>query len=348
MTVLLIAAAAWLFVEATRVPVIGVLGLLCLALAYAVRPRLGRIPKKAVVLTRESHPRTFELLDRLGHDVGGPAFDRVALTRDINAGTSRVGVRRTRVLYLGVPLWNCMDWNERTGLLGHELGHQVNGDVRRGFFLATSIQALRTWIDILTPRSRLHSSIQIVFRTVVRYPLRWVARGLLASQLRLSSGRSRMGEYRADDIAAGLAGTEAVIRGLDTTLIASDCLSRSVRMCLYQPEADLRSEEKRFVADFPRRQRMRLRRINQLSATSLYSTHPSVHCRMVYVAAQPTSLAGSAPGASLWAGVDAELAPLIQRIGAQICEQNPHARHGGDVHWHLDATSGPVRFNPSA
>jgi hypothetical protein len=137
--------------------------------------------------------------------------------------------------------------------------------------------------------------------------------------LRLAPARPRrLAEYRADDISARLAGTEAAVKSLSKVLVMVDSRGQLARAALYKPRADLWHEYRTHIATFPPRQRIRLRRINQLSATSVYSRHPGVHRRIAYLDRRPLVAPAPLPAESLWPAVDTELEPLIRLMGVQI------------------------------
>ena len=103
---------------------------------------------------------TFRLLDSIAARVNSPGFDLIVLDGGSNAATGQVGLKRRRVLYVGAALWSGLDWDERCAVLAHELGHNVNNDVRRKYLLATSIGALTVWNNVLTPKTREHHFLQ--------------------------------------------------------------------------------------------------------------------------------------------------------------------------------------------
>jgi Zn-dependent protease with chaperone function len=320
-TVLLLASGVGLLVEAGQVPIIAALAVGCLAMAYTLRPRLGRVPRKAVVLTRQSHPMTFQLLASIAGRVESPGFDLMVLDRGSNAATGQVGLKRRRVLYLGAALWSGLEWDERCAVLAHELGHNVNNDVRRKYLLATSIGALTVWVNTLTPKTKVHHFPRALFTTLVRNPLRELATRALHTQLRLSSAVSRLAEYKADDISASVAGTDAAVRALDKALIIGSSLDLLVRTASYAPQADLWAREKRYVDSFPPRQRRRLRRIDELSPSDMYATHPKTWRRISYLVADPVVPSVTPITQAPVAGVQEELTPELRKLAQDMRSQ---------------------------
>jgi Zn-dependent protease with chaperone function len=327
LTVAVAAAGVWLGWEAARVPVAGLAAAACLAMAWALRPRLGRLPRD-FLLTRHSHPAFFGLLDLVTASAGAPAFDYAVLNRDPNAATGRAGLRRHRVVFVGAALWSVLDWDERIAVLAHEAGHNVSNDSRRGYFLGSSLAALAVWIRVLTPKTSTRHYLQILFRAFVRWPLRQVAILVYAAQLRLSSGVSRRAEYRADEIAAAAAGTGAVTGMLDKLLVTGEAMKHLRQSVRWRPDESLWEAQKAWIGRFPAGQRARLRQIDQITATSVYSSHPSVSRRISYLSASPVQASLALPDAGQLALIEAELNPQLTRMADQI---------RGEVHGKLTA-----------
>jgi hypothetical protein len=62
-----------------------------------------------------------------------------------------VGLRRRRVVHIGIPLWFTLEPQPRVAVLGHEVGHFVNGDLRRSLLVGSSIDTLIELVQALTP-----------------------------------------------------------------------------------------------------------------------------------------------------------------------------------------------------
>ena len=97
-----------------------VLGALLIGIAVVLRPRLGRLSGLAehgVVVEPAKAPHLFALVKRVATAVGAPEPRVVMLGYDLNAFTTAVGVRRTRVLNLGLPMWATLEPQERVALM---------------------------------------------------------------------------------------------------------------------------------------------------------------------------------------------------------------------------------------
>jgi hypothetical protein len=132
---------------------------------------------------------------------------------------------------------------------------------------------------------------------------------------------SRLAEYKADDISASVAGTEAAVRALDKVLIIGSIVDRLLKMALYAPQADLWAGEKRYVDSFPPRQRRRLRRIDELSAPDIYSTHPNISRRISYLMSDPVASNLTTMTQARLSGINRELMPQLRKLAQDIHSQ---------------------------
>ena len=127
-----------------------VASVILLGLAWLMRPRLGEEPDEDVV-TRAEAPELYRLADDVARALDTPTIDTLVIDHDFNATWSIVGVRRRRVLTLGLPLMEALEPQSKVALLGHELGHGRNGDVRRGFFVGSAVNALAELYYVFAP-----------------------------------------------------------------------------------------------------------------------------------------------------------------------------------------------------
>ena len=122
-TLALIGSAVWLV--ATNGTKDLLLGLAPMGLAVLMRPRLGRlsaITRRAHRLTPAQTPALYVLIDRIATATGAPRPDVVLLTQRPAVDAVTVGLRRTRVLLLGMPILIALAPQERVALIGHALG----------------------------------------------------------------------------------------------------------------------------------------------------------------------------------------------------------------------------------
>ncbi|MEU8007622.1 M48 family metallopeptidase [Catellatospora sp. NPDC049111] len=295
-------------------------GVLCLALAYGLRPRFGRIDDELPVATRERYPALHELIDRVAAAVGTAPPDVVALTYDMNAGTAEIGLfRRRRVMLLGLPMWAVLPAQQRVALLGHEMGHFVNGDQRRAYLVAPAMTLVTRLIEVLRPSyasMALAGPGGLIIR-VFTGALSWAV-GLLEFAMHVAAARGgHQAEYLADRISARVAGDVAARDLADGMVVLHEVLEplgRSARMGA-GPSVWLSSAEHVREQAAPRR--TRLRQLSVREEASLFASHPPSGLRARLLEAHqsfpPRSALVELP-AEQNARIDAELASRFEEL----------------------------------
>jgi len=268
-----------------------ILGTLIALVALLLRPRLGRLKPFLEAydeVRRDEMPALFGLIDRVAAAAGTPRPDRVLLSAQWNASAATVGLRRTRVLVLGLPLFVCLRPQERVALLGHEMGHFANGDLRTSLLTRPALETFGSIADLVYPDHGARARGDDVFGFgLVIYLAEWVARPLmyltsysffalhLAANM-IGARQSQRAEYYADELAARVAGTAAATSQMDvvlfttgmTTVIgARSRANLSWRDAIEQTRAEV-------AAKLPRRRQLSLRR-----EASLFASHPPTGLR---------------------------------------------------------------------
>src|SRR5579883_758619 len=137
-----------LLLEARESPILLVPAIFLLAVAVAFAPRPGRLEKESLT-SKESHPRLHDLVRRVAAELKVDPPELIAISADLNAYVTRVGLRQRRALVVGLPLLALLDREERVALLGHEMAHLANGDLTRGGIVHLAIHTLTVWIYLL-------------------------------------------------------------------------------------------------------------------------------------------------------------------------------------------------------
>lgn len=305
------------------------LGTLIVLLAFALRPRLGRLrPVLADYdeVTRDEAPALFGLIDRVAAEAGTPRPHRVVFGAEWNAFATSVGLRRTRVLMLGLPLFHCLRPQERVALLGHEMGHFANGDLRTGLLTRPATQTFGTLAGLFYPDNFAHGrgndglglGLMIYLAEMVIKPLLYlVSYSCFLLHLGINMIAAREGqraEYYADLLAARVAGSRAATTEMDVYLSAAGMMTivgaRS-RAGLDWREA---VEGVRTTAE-PRL--IRRRQLSVRHEASVLASHPPTGMRREMLAR--TAFDPRVRLTDAEAGrIDAELASLVERYRRAI------------------------------
>lgn len=316
----LAALAVWMIVYDFPSPMI-LPGALLLLVVAVLRPRFGRLGADAEGLNRESAPALFDLVDRVAAAIGAPSPHVVAIDAAYNAYTGSVGVRRRRVLCLGLPLWGALSPGQRVALLGHELGHFVNGDVRRGLFTQPAFTTLAVAASITRP---VHERADGIGALAVRFAqvVLWLVSGTLRTlHLLLVSVALRDGqqaEYLADEMSVMVAGTEAAAELADV-LVTDEAGIMLVRQSARNGGGaeQWRDAVQRSMEGATARLPL-LRQLSIRDRASLFASHPPSGLRARMIRARPQRN----PVVSLTEAesrrIDAELARHYARIGRDI------------------------------
>lgn len=324
---LLSGAATWLAVQPGNwFAWLGALIAVCLA--GAVRPRFGRGPRGGGWYRRDDFPELFALLDRVAAAVGAEPPVAVAFTGAVNASTARVGLRRQRVLVIGIPLWTILAGPERVALLAHEMGHQVNGDATHGTLAYSAQASLAEWEAILDPRGARNSNHDgtglggIVFVAhlllpVILFPFYVAVRGLRLLHGRIWTASRPRAEYLADAIAARVASTDAAVALLDKAVLA-DTAANFLTRHGSKAGTDLWGDLYAYVDGLPEHERERLRFNDEATGAAVDSTHPPTHLRRKLLAEAAPVPAELAPTDAEWAKVDGEMALVGEALARDL------------------------------
>ena len=331
-TVLLVVAAGWIWTTAAFPVAKAIVTVLLLIVAWEVRPRLGRVPAGENVLTRASAPSSFAVIDEVARVIGSRTPDALVVSPEFNAAVGRAGLRGRHVMTIGLPLWAALDDRQRLAALGHECGHEVNGDLRSTLLVGTAIESLHRWAWLLLPDARAGrrrgsvsaggamSSIFLIAEYLVPLlllPLS-VTVGLLAVGLERIAARSgQRAEYRADELAAVAAGTEAAVSVLGQFFGAEHCMHAMFLALRSDRDADVWATERRFVQSVTPAQRERWRRMAARAQHRTDASHPPTLLRQEMLLSRPPMPGEVVVTPELLAGMNGELAgfePMIARL----------------------------------
>ncbi|BAJ28224.1 MULTISPECIES: M48 family metallopeptidase [Kitasatospora] len=315
------------------------LGVVALVVAVLLRPRLGR-PKRTGRLSRQDAPALYGLVDRVAAELGAPKVDSIVVDGDFNASFGVLGLRRHRQLVIGLPLWTVLERQQRVALLGHELGHCVNGDSRRGLWTGAAVGALAEWRYLTRPGrdNEVHGNFVVAIASFVANLvlglLHLGVRALTGLMYRLHMRSGQAAEYRADGMAARLT-SAADARGmlvalfneatLETVLVRQRALparrggGRAGRAAA-AAEPGLWESLAEAARSVPATEVERRIRVSEREVSSVDVSHPPTYLRlrMLATAPPPADRHPLVLDAGQAAAIEAELAPHRARIAARL------------------------------
>jgi Zn-dependent protease with chaperone function len=300
-----------------------VFGVALVAFAYLLRPRLGEAPREDVV-PRADAPSLYELADAVAAAIGTRPPHTIVVDAEFGAYWMVAGIRRARVLALGLPLVYALDREQLVALVAHEVAHGRNGDSTRGLVVGSSVNTLSQVVETLDDAggSALYAH-DLAFLEAVSRPLLWlVARpfvALLGLQYLLLHRDSQRAEYLADSLAAEIAGTRAVVQ-LHESLLHDSTVAAAVQRAARENEVDVFSAIADAVSSVPPRERERRRRVARLESVRLSATHPPVGRRIALLEARPERPVKVALSGEQLDRLHAELASHREDLAARMVD----------------------------
>lgn len=320
---ILLLLAVYLFIAKTDSIAAIVSGFLLLGVSWLARPRLPGLEKGEHILTREDLPELYEVLDRLCADMGSRQIDGIILNGEYNASIQMIGIKNKVILRLGLPLLSVLEEQETAALIGHEIGHLINGDLTRKSYIGYALFTVYTWIELLEPTSEQMQFEYTVLEWVSAYVQKLLAffpKVLFYSLLYLLFHNSQRAEYFADDVAAKVAGREASISlmeklGYDPVYYYA---IRKAALTAKQSFFDILTEQ---FADMPDKEKRRLHKIGELEKSKIDDTHPPTCYRINYLKSRDSRVPIITPDSGKMNKIKQELAPYQPDIGRGIVEE---------------------------
>jgi Zn-dependent protease with chaperone function len=242
--------------------------------------------------------------------------DTIVFDLQFNASWALGGWRRRRVLRLGIPLLASLDTGQTLALLAHELAHERNGDARRGLLVGSTLGSLSEAVDLFRGHRTPLGAQQWALVTLLTNGLLWLCsqpfRGLLALQAHLLYRDSQRAEYLADDLAASVAGTDAVIALLDSMLAmrSVQLVIRRVTLTGERAGAEMVEDIRAATCSSDPAGRAARRERAKAERDRLDSTHPTTASRIAVLEQR----AGRAPSFVLDATGESALSNELRRV----------------------------------
>ena len=264
------------------------LGVILMAFAWLLRPRLGGPPEQT--LDAEAFPALFNLVDEICQALGVQKIRHIEVDEQFNASVYGFGWRQNLALTIGLPLWMTLAPPQKVALLAHEISHCANSDPARGFVIFTALYTLHEWRRALVQpldgdgglpeliAELLMKSVALLVNVII-----WVMSHLLWRE-------SQKAEYLADYLATTICGSAAMIELLDGLRITTEHINPFLLTNVFSPSQSGTAILSRFcevLDSLPEHERERMRRLDGMIEGSLDDTHPPTHLRIAFLERHP-------------------------------------------------------------
>ena len=259
--------------------------LLLLGLFVSVQPFILRRRREPTIeLDERAAPALLKLIADVSHAVRTTPVQHVVVSGAFNASSLKLKWRRP-ALEIGLPLWVSLNDRERVALLGHEMAHRVNGDLRDGAFVHYALVTLSLWAFLFQRPLGLSGSAAEMLVPLVLAPFS-ILIAIVGTTLQMLSWRQgQRAEYYADELATRV-GSSSAMAGLLAKLLLAPAIEREVgRIIRFQPDAAVWDDVRTYADGLPRTELERLRRVAVRRLQRIDTTHPPTFYRLERVQA---------------------------------------------------------------
>ncbi len=190
-----------------------------LTILWSLLPQREKIDVNGVLIDLSKEKRLSQQIESIAEALHEPMPSEVYLLGDANAfvveSRGFLGFGKRRIIGLGLPLLQMLTIAQFRAVLAHEFAHYYAGDTRLGPWVYNTRRAIARVYENLG-----HKSDVIKFLTrwaVVAIPymiLMATMRGYWNVFMRITQWISRRQEYRSDELACHIAGSQALAEGL--------------------------------------------------------------------------------------------------------------------------------------
>lgn len=322
-------------------------GLFLIGCVIELRPRLPGIGISPWIRTRSEEPDLFALIDAVATSIGAPSVDRVVLDEDFDASCARYGIRRRRVLVLGLPMWAALGAEGRIALLAHQLGHLVDRDPDQNLVAQPALTTFGILAESFGQRGRALPDVAVLggkngevtsgeyaamigaigptrhsyesmaggLSALLFLPLRWAFLSIHRALRALTAESRQRAEYYADALAVGAAGTAGMIEYCQTLLLRESVFTATRRWLRVGADIGLIQAEAAEVVQSHDDDRRHLEQRSIRTDSSLFASHPPVGWRLRMVRSWPVSDGTLSLLTFDFRSVDAQLAAEYRRVG---------------------------------
>lgn len=327
-----------------------IVGAFLIGCVMELRPRLPGVEDSPWCRTRSQEPALFAVIDAVAAQVGSPSVELVVVDETFDASCARYGLRRRRVLVLGLPLWAALGPEGRTALLAHQLAHLVDGDPDQDLLTQPALTTFGELARSFAQRGRLLPDVEVAggkcgeitagqfaammgavgpthhsyesmsggLSALVCKPLHWACASAHRTLRGLTAEARHRAEYYADALAVEVAGSAGMLEYCSSLALSDSVFTTTRRWLRVGADVAIIQIEAAEVRDG---HRVDLRNYEQRSIrtdSSLTAAHPPIGWRLRMVRSWPPAAGRFAPGELDFDSVDAQLSADYQRVGRAL------------------------------
>lgn len=274
------------FIKGADLFVYYLVGLIFIGIAWVIKPKIVKFKEKP--LPRDEYKNLYTMVDNISQAIGASNIDGIIIDHKFNASFGRMGWRRKRILYIGLPIFSILDDQEKVALITHELTHDINKDNAKGFFIGTAVNSLITLYELLKPPFIFN--INIITISILLLPYH-IIQFVVARFIWLMSyvlchllwSNSQEAEYLADNLSANICGTESMVSMIEKLYYGNMYGSVIQKVSLSQDSINFFDEFKTLVSNIPEKEKERIKRLEKIEDLQLNATHPPTFLRMQFL-----------------------------------------------------------------
>ena len=188
---------------------------------WSILPRRNKAEVNGVLIDLATEKRLAAHIEDIAATLKEPMPSEVYLLGDANAFVSRrgglMGVGSRRIMGVGLPLLQMLTVAEFRAVLAHEFAHYYAGDTSLGPWVYGTTRAIIRVYENLGKKSEIMSFLTRWAVVAAPYMvLMWAMRMYWKLFMRITQLISRRQEYRSDELACSIAGSQPLIDGLQT------------------------------------------------------------------------------------------------------------------------------------
>lgn len=210
------------------------------------------------------------------------------INETFNASYKEVGLRRKKIITLGLPLIKILDEKELAALIAHELAHGINGDQNRSYWVGSAFFTLTYWYTVIRPDRLWDPSYRLLaffmfFANLVLLTLSHFIYFLLYILCHLFWQDSQRAEYLADQFAAQTAGPKATVSLLNKLHLDAMFEFTILKVINSKRIGYFFEDFQEQIRFLPHREMERLKRASVKAGARLDASHPPTANRVSFI-----------------------------------------------------------------